>query len=87
MIINGIEYERIPQPPKSESRKGLLTTLAMGFVTPYDLYYQNHSRPKPMPFVDLEKEFELIQMKKSKLSARERKAVEHAFNRVYRPIN
>ena len=85
ITINGVEYERIPQPPKPTGRKAEM--LAMMEVMMYVNPYGGYSKPsKPLPTDNIEAEFELIQQKKSKLSRADRDRVEVAFKRVYREV-
>lgn len=85
ITINGIEYERIPQPPKPTGRKStIMQLMAAGFIITNS--YGNSSPTKRLPVSDIESEFELIQKKESKLSRTERDRVEVAFLRIYKPV-
>lgn len=85
--INGVRYEQIPQEPRVP-RKGskllniMLATSMMFQIT--NPYMARPSRSKPLPTDDIVREFELIQLKQSKLSRSERDQVVNAFNRCYR---
>lgn len=84
ITINGIEYERIPQKPKETGKKSMM--LAMLGALTYTNPYASRSTPKRLPVSDIEAEFELIQLKQSKLSRSQRDMVEVAFRRIYRPL-
>jgi len=81
--INGIKYEEREEPKRSgRSSKLLLIAAAFGAL---DNYGQSYTRERPQ--VDLEKEFELIQNKQSKLSRNDRDWVVATFNRKYKQIS
>ncbi len=92
LIINGIEYERIQHETKP-SRKGTSRMLAlasmmamMGGAGMMDYGSSSYSRGLPSN-IDIVKEFELIQQKKSNLSKWERDQVVHIFNQNFKPCN
>lgn len=85
--INGTTYEEIPQQQSKKIGNTLSKLMMMGAIFELtNIYAPRPSRPKPLPTNDLVKEFELIQLKQSKLSRSERDIVVAAFNRYYRPM-
>lgn len=79
--VNGILYEKIQQPP----RKPLPIPLSMGFLTMTQLAY-GMPKLRNRPNVNIVKEFELIQNKKSNLSKSNREWVVWKFNRTYKKV-
>ena len=85
--INGEIYESVPQPERKIIGKSskLMMLASMFAIT-------NPLSPRPtiskhLPVSDIIKEFELIQLKQSKLSRSERDRVVTAFNKQYRKVN
>jgi len=78
--INGIKYQQIEQAAKKPMGKMAMMMLALGGMD-----YKS-SNPKQRPMVDIEKEFELIQLKQSKLSRNDREWVVYSFNKLYKQI-
>jgi len=88
LIINSVEYKRIQQKTPKAS-KGLSTIMMMTamFSPVIDMYGGgNYSRSLPSN-IDIVKEFELIQQKKSNLSRWERDQVVRIFNQNFKPCN
>ena len=84
--IKGIQYEEIPQPePKRVNRH---TMELMMIASMYYLPFMPRSNPQPRQKikVDIVKEFELIQDKKSNLSRSQREWVVSQFNKKYRQV-
>jgi len=83
VIINGVEYQQIEIPEKkSKGSRAILAGLSMAI--PYMMQsYDSSPRSRSLPPVNLVKEFELIQQKKSKLSKWERDQVVKIFNQRY----
>lgn len=85
--INGIKYQEIErEAPKKTSRRlsSIMAMMAMfEYVNPYG---PSMPRIKPLPTNDIVKEFELIQLKQSKLSRSERERVVAVFNRNFREV-
>lgn len=94
IIINGIAYEEVPQEKHTSRSIGynkLSTMIAMTSIIAMDgmvgmdtgtitgTQYRKHVN------VNIAKEFELIQQKKSKLTRSERKWVEYQFHKHFRP--
>lgn len=80
--INHQKYERIPEKPKKPMSKAGMMLLAMStmYGNPFNNYYT-----RKRPNIDIIKEFELIQQKKSNLSKNDRDWVENVFYSMYRP--
>jgi len=90
IMVNGIEYERI-QEHVTKSRQGSSRILALasmmalvGTASMYGGYGGGYSRSLPSN-IDIVKEFELIQQKKSALSKWERDQVVRIFNQNFKP--
>ncbi len=81
--INGIKYASVADERIQKQGSGMYRLMAMaamfGSVT-------SNSMKGPRPKIDLEKEFELIQLKQSKLSRDQRDYVVYQFNRKYKQI-
>lgn len=86
MEINGIKYEEIPQKKPRPMSKTLASIMAMSSAFEYMNPYASRTKRHTVQVDNLEKEFELIQLKQSKLSRNERDAVEAAFYRKYRIV-
>lgn len=87
MIINGIEYEKIErQPPKQKGRTLNKWLMMASMFSYFDPNVGPPRRTKQPPVDDIVKEFELIQLKQSKLSRADRDLVVRAFNQNYKPI-
>jgi len=86
--IKGIKYEEIPQHQPMRMSKTAMELIAMAsmFYTPYMGYGNGNSQPKEKLKIDIVKEFELIQDKKSNLSRSEREWVVKIFNQKYRQV-
>ena len=87
MIINGIEYEQIERKtPKASRGISKLMMMAAMFAPAMDMYGgYGGGRSRSLPSdVDIVKEFELIQQKKSNLSKWERDQVVHIFNQNFK---
>jgi hypothetical protein len=86
--INGVLYETRPQAetkPKYKPTKELLSLLAMASV--YQISAPYSASPKEKSFsVDIVKEFELIQQKKSTLPRSTRNWVIQQFNKAFRQV-
>lgn len=89
VVINGIKYQRkeqnILQPKKYSKSFSVLYGIAMMFSAQGSLGTSRYERPTPK--VDLVKEFELIQLKKSLLSKKDRDWVVSQFNRNYYAVS
>jgi hypothetical protein len=87
--INGIKYQQkeqnISQPKKYNKSFSMLYGMAMMFSAQGSLGTSRYERPKPK--VNLVKEFELIQLKKSLLSKKDRDLVVSQFNRNYYAVS
>lgn len=89
--INGIKYRQKEQPPKrnlpqSKTLMMLMTMAAMAdgfgmFGVPA------YKKEKEMPKVDIIKEYELIQQKKSNLSRSQRDWIIWQFEKNFEPIS
>jgi len=84
--INGIKYKRNDTENVNKSRSAFFkfTVLTMAMTGGIGTPSLGGSRKRPA--VDLEKEFALIQNKKSKLSRNDRSWVEYTFNKNYTKI-
>jgi len=84
MEINGIEYEEIPRN-QVVSKTGRMALMLAGFAA---MGYMGSSAKSQdiLKGIDIVKEFELIQQKKSKQTKRVRDAVIYAFNKSFRPV-
>jgi hypothetical protein len=88
VIINGIEYEQIKHEPRERKGSGSLSRLMAiaSMMIPFsqmDYGGNNYSRSLPSN-IDIVKEFELIQQKKSILSRWERDQVVRIFNQNFK---
>ena len=87
--INGIKYQRkeqnISQPKKYSKSFSMLYGMAMMFSAQGSLGTSRYERLTPK--VDLIKEFELIQLKKSLLSKKDRDWVVSQFNRNFYAVS
>lgn len=80
--INGVKYTEKPKPKTGKTTsKLLMMAIALGVGGNYGSTY-NRKRPS----VNIVKEFELIQQKKSKLSRNDRDWVEVQFHKIYKEI-
>lgn len=79
--INGKKYVPIKKEkkPKSNVKLGYLLAVYGGITLDFSNSYKNKK-------IDIVKEFELIQQKKSKLSRSQRDAVERDFNKKYKEL-
>lgn len=81
--INGVKYQKKEQPKRKPMSKMVATTLIMaqmfggGFPT---------GTSKSNDDIDIPKEYELIQQKKSKLSRAQREWVVYHFERNYQRV-
>ena len=85
--INGVNYEKIELNRNSNraySRIVQIAAMAASFGA-MDMYGNQYERKLPEG-INIVKEFELIQQKKSRLSKWERDAVEVVFNRNYKKV-
>ena len=83
--INGKKYQKIERKEKQYSGSmPKMMMMAMMFMSMHTML--NGSRSKETPKVDIVKEFELIQQKKSKLSKSQRDWVENQFLNNFREI-
>ena len=86
IIVNGIEYEKIEIERGRQSGKTLSKLLMMSAAFQYfDPRVGSPRNAKQPPVSDIVKEFELIQLKQSKLSRADRDLVVSIFNRNYKP--
>ncbi len=85
ITVNGVEYERIQhkQPKGNRTASKWLMAAAMLAAPMMNYGGSNYSRSLPSN-IDIVKEFELIQQKKSKLSKWERDQVVHIFNQNFK---
>lgn len=87
IIINGEEYAPIEQNPvKVSSKVGVLLGMA---IMMGDMAFNgiDHRTPTPKKQIDIIKEYGLIQLKKSNLTASERNWVVWQFEKRYRKID
>lgn len=84
VTVNGVDYEAIERENKYNKQFSTIMAMAaaMGSMAGFGGGYE---RKLPQG-IDIVKEFELIQQKKSRLSKWERDAVEAVFNRTYKQI-
>jgi len=82
--INGIKYQKIEKQPRKNSKA--MNKLIM-MSTMFDDLYGLGRKIRQRPNVVLEKEYELIQQKKSKLSRNDRDWVVYQFERQYKQID
>lgn len=84
--INGIRYAEIEKQPKKQMSRSM--TRIMMMATMFGAMGGSEvSKTRKRPSVDLIKEFELIQQKKSKLSRNDRDWVVFQFNKRFRPAD
>ena len=87
--ISGVKYRRIKKEKPSPKYMDLSEILQSDVYTPYlnELSSLSSNRNKlPMPKINIETEFILIQCKKSKLTKREREWVVSQFNKLYQIV-
>lgn len=84
--IKGILYEEIPKPPKKQMSKASLELMLIAGMYSLPFTTSSNSRPKEKLNIDIVKEFELIQDKKSNLSRSQREWVVFQFNKKYRAV-
>jgi len=84
MEINGIKYQQKEEPKRNPMPKTLMALMLMAQMT--DGIYGN-SKPKTRPKIDIVKEFELIQQKKSNLSRSQREWVIIQFEHYYEVVS
>jgi hypothetical protein len=86
--INGVKYQQKQQNFNQSMGFGKISTMLMGmsmmFSAQGSLLTSRYERPTPK--VNLVKEFELIQLKKSLLSKKDRDLVVREFNRNFELI-
>lgn len=82
IIINGISYQKIQETEVSRPNKSRMATALMAMAS----LGAESKTPRKRPIIDLEKEFELIQLKQSKLGRNDRDWVERMFYKKYKPI-
>jgi UDP-N-acetylmuramoylalanine-D-glutamate ligase len=83
--INGVRYAEIEKQPKKQMSSSMAKVLMM--ATMFGAMGGNEvSKTRKRPSVDLIKEFELIQQKKSKLSRNDRDWVVFQFNKRFKKI-
>jgi hypothetical protein len=80
MEINGQKYVRLPEKKSKSFSPIIQEALMMEYAFSSIYIGQNTKRPRERPRVDIVKEFELIQQKKSKLSRSDRDWVVKVFN-------
>lgn len=86
IVINGITYERIEIPENKEKRytkSGMIMAQMLAFGGLYVPSTKDESNKLPF-MVDIEKEFELIQQKKSQLPRSTRDKIVYNFFKLYR---
>lgn len=89
VIINGVEYSKNELPEVKTRRqmgRGMMSLLAVSAMMGggYNTGASGYTRPRPT--VDLVKEFELIQLKQSKLSRQDRDWVVRVFEKNYTKV-
>jgi len=84
--IKGIQYEEIPKPEQKRMNRHTMELMILSgmYYTPFMGGREVRHREKPN--IDIVKEFELIQDKKSNLSRSQREWVVYQFNKKYRAI-
>lgn len=82
VLINGVQYQKNEpkQKPKPSRARGMMMQMAM---MAYSGYVGGSSYNRQRPTVDIVKEYELIQQKKSKLSRSDREWVIRTFESNY----
>jgi len=87
--INGVKYRPADPPPKPKGYRGygkLYSIMAMGMMFGGQGMVGTSKEPD-RPNVDIVKEYELIQNRKSLLSKSQRDWVEYMFNKSYTRID
>ena len=83
--INGIKYAEIEKQPKKQMSSSMARVVVM--ATMFGAMGGNEvSKTRERPSVDLIKEFELIQQKKSKLPRNDRDWVVFQFNKRFKQL-
>ena len=83
--INGIRYAEIEKQPKQQMSSSMARVVVM--ATMFGAMGGNEvSKTRERPSVDLIKEFELIQQKKSKLPRNDRDWVVFQFNKRFKQL-
>ena len=83
--INGIKYQKKPQTNLEPKRYSKSFSMLYGMAMMFGVV--GTSRQRETPKVNLIKEFELIQFKKSLLSKKDRDWVVFTFNRNYTVVS
>jgi hypothetical protein len=83
--INGIKYQEIKREPYKPS-KAVSRVMTMAMMIGGLDCFSGGSTPKTRHSIDLVKEYELIQQKKSNLTKRQRDQIEWRFNRQYERV-
>jgi hypothetical protein len=83
--INGVRYAEIEKQPKKQMSSSMAKAVMMATMF-YSIGGNGVSKKRKRPSVDLIKEFELIQQKKSKLSRNDRDWVVFQFNKRFKKI-
>jgi FlaA1/EpsC-like NDP-sugar epimerase len=84
--INGVRYAEIEKQPKKQMSSSMAKAVMMATMF-YSIGGNGVSKKRKRPSVDLIKEYELIQQKKSKLSRSGRDWVVFQFERQYKRID
>lgn len=83
--INGIKYQKKPEPPKRSQRR--MPPMLMGMMMMAEMampgYYGGPKKRRDMPHVNIIEEYGLIQQKKSNLSKSQRDWVVSVFERNF----
>lgn len=83
--INGIKYQQKEQQKRKPMSKTLMSTMLMAEMVNGPII-SGRSKQKSAPKVDIIKEYELIQLKKSALSSSTRKWVVWQFEKNYERV-
>lgn len=84
--INGIRYAEIEKQPKKQMSSSVAKVVMMATMFSGMTGNGSGGGTRKRPSVDLIKEFELIQQKKSKLSRNDRDWVVFQFNKRFKQI-
>ena len=84
--INGIRYAEIEKQPKPKGTPYVNKMIMLAAMLSSTIENEAGGTPRKRPSVDLIKEFELIQQKKSKLSRNDRDWVVFQFNKRFKQI-
>jgi len=88
ITINGITYKQIPQTETPPKQINNLNPELLALFQIYTAAFSNQikTKTKTFPNVDIIKEFELVQNKKSNLSRSNREWITKQFLKLYKPI-